>query len=702
MPVSLCSKFAPKLRAAQSVAKPYHSTGNGSRFFTSGVVRLKIEDGRDDRGREERDFYLSILKSSSTKREAKSYLQRFVPTLAKPSGLPVENTTHTASSLPPPQPYADLRNDTAPGSLLGDQKARTSAWIKRMLSHQQAITPTDFIYAPSSATFTPDIKEEQIHLALVKIRQVQDASDDTLRGIGKTLVKLRKLGLVPAVVIDPLSMAEGRAAPSSLLEWRKEMRLQSERVVEAIEQAKGHARTVDGACVVKQLKRSSFTLAEQGDEGELKGGQHVEEVSITLPHLIIAALSHGTIPVLAPIAFNDDQKAVEVNADSIILALVRLFSTSAEITQRPNVELSLLSVDKIIYVDPLGGIPSTDRPNNSAHVYLNMQQEYEAVREELVAGTTGNQGLSETEKEIHLRTLATLRKALAILPANSSAMITTPEAAAVTTRPSRTTDTLVSNHTTPTESSSRSSAGTVMPQIGSAKIPLDRNPLIHNLLTDKPVFSSSLPISPPYTTSTTLLKHGIPLSIMTNPAYPYPGHKVFKLNDGSVNLDKLVYLIEDSFGRKLDVERYLKRVNDKIAGLIVAGEYEGAAIVTWETDGRTGGGYGARGLQGWKKVLYLDKFAVLRKSQGTGGVADVVFKAMVMGVFPGEGILWRSRKENVVNKWYFERAKGTYKIPDSSWTMFWTGGQGGELDGGRGRVKQYLGICRGIEPSFKA
>jgi len=577
-----------------------------------------------------------------------------------------------------------------------------------MLSHQRAITPTDFINAPSSATadfFTPEIKEEQIHLALVKIRQVQDVSDDTLRGIGKTLVKLRKLGLVPAVVIDPLSTSEGTEASSSL-EWRKEMRVQSERVVEAIEQAKGHARTVDGACVVKQLKRSSFTLAEQGDEGELEREQHGEEVSITLPHLIIAALSHGTIPVLAPIAFNSDQKAVEVNADSIILALVRLFSASAEIAPRPNAEPNLLLVDKVIYIDPLGGIPSIDRPNNSAHVFLNMQQEYEAVREELVAGTVENQSLSETEKGVHLRTLATLRKALKILPANSSAMITTPEAAATTTRPSRTTDTTASNRITPTGASSiRSSVGTIMPQSSSTnKVPLDRNPLIHNLLTDKPVFSSSLPISSPdspYTTSTTLLKHGIPLLIMTNPAYPYPGHKVFKLNDGSVDLDRLVYLIENSFGRKLDIERYLKRVNDRIAGLIVAGEYEGAAIVTWETDGQTSGGYGVRGLQGWKKVLYLDKFAVLRKSQGTGGVADVVFKAMVMGVFPGEGILWRSRKENVVNKWYFDRAKGTYMIPDSGWTMFWTGGQGKELDGGRGKFEQYLGICRGVETSFK-
>lgn len=535
---------------------------------------------------------------------------------------------------------------------------------------------------------------------------MQNISDETLGGIGKTLVKLRKLGLVPALVIDPLSVAE-RTADVSPLEWRKEMRVQAERVVEAIEKAKGHARTVEGACVVEKVTRSTITLAGHVEEGGQDAEQQGEEVSITLPHLIIAAISRGIIPILPPIAYNSEQKAVEVSADSIVIALSRLFRGSAEILPRPNAEPSLLSVDKIIYIDPLGGIPSTDRPNNSAHVFLNMQQEYEAVREELMTGSVGSRGLPEWEKGVHLRTLATLRKALALLPSNSSAMITTPEAAATSTRSPGTVKnggSIATDPTKTTNSEPLSLLTAAQSQLGlTNKVPLDRNPLIHNLLTDKPVFSSSLPVSTscsPYTTSTTLLKHGIPLFIMSNPAYPYPGYKVFKLNDGSVDLDRLVYLIEDSFGRKLDVEKYLKRVNDKIAGLIVAGDYEGAAIVTWETDGLPGSGYGARGPEGWKKVLYLDKFAVLKKSQGTGGVADVVFKAMVMGVFPGEGIVWRSRKENVVNKWYFERAKGTYKVPDSGWTMFWTGGQGRELDGGRGKFEQCLRICRSVEPSF--
>lgn len=540
----------------------------------------------------------------------------------------------------------------------------------------------------------------------MKIRQVQDINDETLGGIGRTLVRLKKLGLIPVVVIDPVSTRDVQAKMTSL-EWRAEMRIQSSRVVQAIEQAKGRARTIDGACVVKvECPTSSVNIFEGEElEGEEKDE---EEVSITLPQLIIAALSHGTIPIIPPIAHDTQVKAVEITADSIILALTRLFSQSKAILSSSLKdalsEPSLTLVDRIIYVDPLGGIPSTDRPNNSAHVFLNMEQEYEAVKEELIVGLVGDRGLPLKERTVHLRTLKTLRRVLAILPSNSSAMITTPKAAASSSHTSNLSNSYANISNDTLNPGPSSPTMTTNPQMKPPnKTPIDRNPLIHNLLTDKPVFSSSLPVlSPnsPYQTSSTLLKHGIPLVIMTNLAYPYPGHKVFKLNDGTIDFDRLVYLIEDSFGKKLDVERYLKRVNDRIAGLIIAGDYEGAAIVTWETDGRATRKYGVNRLEGWKKVLYLDKFVVLRRCQGMGGVADVVFKAMVMGVFPGEGILWRSRKVNVVNKWYFERAKGTYKIPDSKWTMFWTGGQGKEVDGGRGKFEQYLSICSTLESIF--
>lgn len=122
------------------------------------------------------------------------------------------------------------------------------------------------------------------------------------------------------------------------------------------------------------------------------------------------------------------------------------------------------------------------------------------------------------------------------------------------------------------------------------------------MLTDKPVFSSSLPVgrlghqavrsehvSPAENiTPTTFAKHGMSVTIFPDPDItpwepPLPGEPHLSLTDSKIDLPRLVYLIEDSFGRKLDVKDYLKRVDGRIAGVIIAGEYEGGALLTWET-----------------------------------------------------------------------------------------------------------------------
>jgi len=152
-------------------------------------------------------------------------------------------------------------------------------------------------------------------------------------------------------------------------------------------------------------------------------------------------------------------------------------------------------------------------------------------------------------------------------------------------------------------------------------------------------------------------------------------------------------LINDSFGRKLDVEHYLNRVQDSLAGIIIAGEYEGGAILTWE---RPFGMDEETAYAEGRLVPYLDKFAVLRKSQGAGGVADIVFNAMVRDCFPG-GVCWRSRKDNPVNKWYFERSRGVRKLPDSNWAMFWTSEQAALNER---LMKDYEDVCRNVVPSW--
>ncbi len=157
-----------------------------------------------------------------------------------------------------------------------------------------------------------------------------------------------------------------------------------------------------------------------------------------------------------------------------------------------------------------------------------------------------------------------------------------------------------------------------------------------------------------------------------------------------MDLPRLVHLIEDSFRRKLDVAHYLNRIRGRTAGLIVAGEYEGGAILTWETPPD------APEDDPTRLVPYLDKFAVLSSSQGSSGVADIVFQSMVRTCFP-QGVCWRSRRDNPVNKWYFERSEGTWRVPDSGWMMFWTGSG---VEGDEQKWEDYVAVCKSIGPSW--
>lgn len=520
------------------------------------------------------DFFLSVLKATSNKREAKSYLQRFTP--PRPSQAQY-------------QPGALPRN-----------LATKSAVLNTVLSGKEEnfVNGTD----PSVqevGKFT--VPGEELHVALVKIRDVGAIDDLTLQGVGRTLGQLKRLGLMTIVVVDE-PQTEG---------WRKRAGELAERLVAAIENQRGKARRVDDAMCAKA-------------DGQLE---------VCTPDLLLAPLFRGMIPVVLPLAVSSTNHIIYADPYDTVLALTKSLASSAT---------DDLSLERLIFIDPLGGIPAPDRPSG-AHVFVNMQQEYSDIHSSLQ---------HDPAFTPHLRALETLRECLAILPPTVSAIITTPTAAS------------------------------------SARVPhRSKNPLIHNLLTDKPVFSSSLPTDYSPATQTTLLKHGTPLKL-------FPGGT--KLTDPAIDLKKLVALIEDSFNKKLDVEHYLTRVNDCIAGVIIAGDYDGAAILTNETPTSNPS----------QKVCYLDKFAVAKRAQGVGGVADVVFKAMVASTSKGgfmeeaEGIVWRSRRNNPVNRWYFARARGTYKLKGGGdkWTMFWTTGEAATV---RKRFSEYKQVCAGIEPSLR-
>ncbi|KAI9714668.1 MAG: hypothetical protein M1812_006333 [Candelaria pacifica] len=684
--------------------------------------RMAAGRGKDENS--DRDLLLSVLSSTSTKREAKSYLSRFTPSKSIRPNYPEKIKIPKGQSHERQRYEPTWRNRS--GVNLGDLYLHTAKAID-----DSPIFAQNIVREPVIKNFS-----EPLHVALVKLRAPQLLGEATLEGIGHTLSQLRRLGLSSVVVLDCDDQHDISGKTQGTRDWRRVIGHQGDRIAAAIDVHKGPgARHLDNIIEICRVDEElTPTVSVRG------------HVRVTFRELLLAPLRRGVIPVIPPIGYTSGtQMAVSVSSDEVILAMAREFAGITSLafdqdiiktTERINSFQSQISLDKLIILDPLGGIPSRDRPDG-AHVFINMDQEFSDIKSELLgdvivlepqrpsprpayektshSSIPVNQKISydfakaieaplqpsspdafkstdpivSSSSEPQLRNLRLTQQILTLLPPTASAIITTPEEAANSGRPSA----------APFQASG----------VGTRR---QKNPLIHNLLTDKPPYSSSLPVTrltrsailnhmpeQPQSSPTTFAKKGMPVTILPDPRRspwkpPQAGDPRLTLDHPSIDLPRLVHLIEDSFNRKLDVRNYLGRVNDRIAGVIIAGEYEGGAVLTWETPpGVVDNGTEASRL---RLVPYLDKFAVLKRSQGAGGVADIVFKAMVRTCFPN-GVTWRSRKDNPVNKWYFERSRGSWKLPDSDWTMFWT--TEGLIED-RQTFLDYEGVSRGVIPSW--
>ncbi|KAJ4422290.1 Amino-acid acetyltransferase, mitochondrial [Gnomoniopsis sp. IMI 355080] len=606
---------------------------------------------------QDRDFYVSVLESSSaTKRDAKLYLQTFGPTVSKPSGSAADSI-----SIDP---------------LTNGARAISEApkFVQGSLGRQAA------------ADFLP-------HVAVIKFRLPQDVDDNTLKGVAKTLAQLRALGLLSVIVLDcELKTNDGQ--------WSRNLNRQIYRLAGAIDEyGEPWTTIVDSA-----LSRVSGSSSSPGSSFK------ANDILVNEKDSILLALLKGSAVIVPPVVQQDDSTSRPVDPNQVIVCIAKYLSgmqfgrtiavdgdDDAHDVAQP---VKKAFVDRVIVLDPLGGIPAKNRWNN-AHVFLNLEDELESAKKHLqsLESAPNSSGTADATAPVagssplkaHFDNLELAKNTLAILPSTSSALITTPQEAANLQQPSEEVNALGF--------------------VGSVGTRRRHNPLIHNLLTDRPSHSSSLPLgritpimrttgptSNPVMSPTTLAKRGMPVTVYPEPGLtgwtpPKPDLPRLKLTDTCVDLPRLVHLIEDSFNRKLDVQDYLNRVERSLAGIIIAGEYEGGAILTWE---RPFGMDEKTAYESGRMVPYLDKFAVLKKSQGAGGVADIVFNAMVRDCFP-EGVCWRSRKNNPVNKWYFERSRGTMKLPDSNWSMFWTT-PGLTLKDEL--IKDYEDVCRNIQPSW--
>lgn len=241
-----------------------------------------------------------------------------------------------------------------------------------------------------------------------------------------------------------------------------------------------------------------------------------------------------------------------------------------------------------------------------------------------------------------------------------------------------------------------------LPNEASALIVSHRSPksLIANLITNKPAHSPSLghatllgshrdvgPATP------TLIRKGLPIRVLRE--------------FGQVDQVKMTELLEASFRQKLNTQPFYDRLNKSMKFVIIAGDYQGTAIVTDEFIATNS----PLTQQTESPIAYLDKFAVLPSLQGEG-IVDFLWGALRdesfglgcptalnnNGGLGGKGLpmdlIWRSRVMNPVNKWYWERSNGHHKLSETigasgtRFSLFWCLANRGDL-GSKGRMERW-------------
>ena len=140
--------------------------------------------------------------------------------------------------------------------------------------------------------------------------------------------------------------------------------------------------------------------------------------------------------------------------------------------------LTKASIERVIIIDSIGGLPAAERRGGS-HIYINLQQEYDGMINDMSSRLVSKDETMVAKTKHHLRNLLLVKLCLALLHPTSSALITTPTLASA------------------------------VPSKGTPQS------LIHNLITDKPLISPSLPARRPTTptSNTTLLRNGLPVAV---------------------------------------------------------------------------------------------------------------------------------------------------------------------------------------------
>lgn len=611
------------------------------------------------------DLILSVLEAHPSARDSRFYLKTFAPNAGVAGTGPTPSSSHLRSSFPVPRVSTPTTAFSNPATMGGDPEVVVTG--KTELA--------DELLQPISQ-----------HTALVKIQG--PFTDRQLESIAEGMVYLKKLGLVSIIVMDneewspPGQNVYLEETPAERMQrnvlLRERMKRDTLKFTDMLEARGGEARPLlEGVlCIAGATFENVWTPIASTSEipYELpKSDLFVDSLSG-----IRDAIRRGEIPVIPPIALDASCFSLCVSANDAVRAISsglvdheRRAGLRYDSEERLSNDVDLTPV-RIMVINREGGIPSPAR-GGDPHLSINIESEFENINSTFVWHETHPTSLAN---------LALLKACLAELPRTASAVLV--------------------SHRSPRS-------------------------LIANLITNKPAHSPSLHPSLLRDNNIqhqpTIVRRGLPI-------------RVFRSMKG-VDQSALTRLLEASFGQRLESDTYYDRLERSLDFIIIAGDYEGVAIVTNELPPFSSSSSSLSSSHSSpssrpKSVAYLDKFAVLPSLQGDGTV-DFLWGALrdesfglglldalnpnvggLQGKGVGRDLVWRSRSNNPVNKWYFERSNGFFKIPppvgsEVEFSLFWCEAedrlavlkeQGGEGIS-PGRLQHWSDVVRRIPSCWK-
>lgn len=570
------------------------------------------------------DFILSVLEAQPSARDSRFYLKNFDPA-AQPNRIKPPLFDPNSESDKPAFPMNDQETPTTAFS------STLPTGLPSLASNTASPTPAEERKSNNELADALLAHPASRHTALVKVQG--PFTERQLESIAEGMVYLKKLGLVSIIVLDNEAWNEEEdrivATPEDerrrqVVALRERMKAETLRFSNMLEAKGGAARPLlEGVLCVKGAAFED-TLTPIASTSEKPYDATHKDLFVDSLSGIRNAVRRGEIPVIPPMALDQSCFSICVSANDALRAISHgLADAERQAGLRYEADTRLVNdIDltpvRFMIINREGGIPSPAREGDP-HLSINLESEFDYINKTFIWQETHPTALSN---------LALVRDCLADLPRTASAILV--------------------SHRSPRS-------------------------LIANLITNKPAHSPSLhhDLIPRRNIGhqPTIVRRGLPI-------------RVVRSMDES-DEDKLAHVLEESFGKTLDRQPFYDRLRRDLDFCIIAGDYQAVAIVTNERDTTNG-----------EPIAYLDKFAVLPSLQGDGTV-DFLWGALRdeswglglldalnpnVGGLGGQGIardlVWRSRSNNPVNKWYFDRSNGFFKIPPPKgspvgFALFW-------------------------------